>query len=103
MEDGPELPGWRWGPFTFRVPFYHTRLCWSEFLQGLFVSAATGLALIPVMTAFFGLSFEEAVALSMIHASLIASAVIVFGEPYAGGWITPALPLKAPTIKPKSE
>ena len=93
MEDGPELPGWRWGPFTFRVPFYHTRLCWSEFLQGLFVSAATGLALIPVMTAFFGLSFEEAVALSMIHASLIASAVIVFGEPYAGGWITPALPL----------
>ena len=81
------------GLFTFRVPFYHTRLCWSEFLQGLFVSAATGLALIPVMTAFFGLSFEEAVALSMIHASLIASAVIVFGEPYAGGWITPALPL----------
>ena len=73
MEDRPELPGWRWGPFTFRVPFYHTRLCWSEFLQGLFVSAATGLALIPVMTAFFGLSFEEAVALSMIHASLIAS------------------------------
>jgi|TARA_B100000519_G_scaffold29434_2_gene20631 hypothetical protein len=61
------------GLFTFRVPFYHTRLCWSEFLQGLFVSAATGLALIPVMTAFFGLSFEEAVALSMIHASLIAS------------------------------
>lgn len=57
------------------------------------VSAATGLALIPVMTAYFGLSFEEAVALSMIHAFLIASAVIFFGEPYAGGWITPALPL----------
>lgn len=57
------------------------------------VSAATGLALVPVMTAYFGFSFEEAVALSMVHAFLIASAVIVFGEPYAGGWITPALPL----------
>lgn len=57
------------------------------------VSAATGLALVPVMIAYFGFSFEEAVALSMIHAFLIASAVIIFGEPYAGGWITPALPL----------
>lgn len=93
MAERQELAGWRWGPFTFRVPFYHTRLCWSEFLQGLLVSAATGLALIPVMTAYFGLSFEEAVALSMVHAFLIASAVIIFGEPYAGGWITPALPL----------
>ena len=93
MTERKELPGWRWGPFTFRLPFYHTKLCWSEFLQGLMVSAATGLALVPVMTAFFGFSFEEAIALSMIHAFLISSAVIVFGEPYAGGWITPALPL----------
>ncbi|TGN41123.1 hypothetical protein [Marinobacter confluentis] len=93
MSERKELPGWRWGPFTFRLPFYHTKLCWSEFLQGLMVSAATGLALVPIMTAFFGFSFEEAIALSMIHAFLIASAVIVFGEPYAGGWITPALPL----------
>jgi len=88
-----ELPGWRWGPFTFRLPFYHTRLYWPEFLQGLFVAAATGLALVPVMTAYFGLSFEQAVALSLVHSALIASAIIVFGEPYAPGWITPALPL----------
>ncbi|MCH8500216.1 MAG: hypothetical protein LAT63_17225 [Marinobacter sp.] len=93
MEKPKELPGWQWGPFTFRVPFYHTRLLWPEFLQGLFVSAATGMALVPVMMAFFGLTFEEAVALSLIHTALIASAVIVFGEPYAAGWITPALPL----------
>lgn len=93
MSERKELPGWRWGPFTFRVPFYHSKLCWSEFLQGLMVSAATGLALVPVMIAYFGLSFDEAIALSMIHAFLIASAVIIFGEPYAGGWITPALPL----------
>ena len=33
--------GWQWGPFTFRLPFYHTRLVWPEFLQGLLVSTAT--------------------------------------------------------------
>lgn len=89
----PELPGWRWGPFTFRLPFYHTKLYWQEALQGLFVAAATGLALVPLMMEFFGLSFAEAIAVSMIHTILIASAVIVFGEPYAPGWVTPALPL----------
>ncbi len=89
----PELPGWRWGPFTFRLPFYHTRFYWQEALQGFFVAAATGLALIPIMTGAFGLSFEEAVAVSMLHSILIGSALILFGEPYAPGWVTPALPL----------
>src|SRR5690606_16760556 len=56
-------------------------------------AAATGLSLIPLMTMFFGLTFEEAVAASMIHSILISSALIVFGEPYAPGWLTPALPL----------
>ncbi len=89
----PEQPGWRWGPFTFRLPFYHSKLCWPELVQGLLIAAATGLSLVPLMTSFFGLSFEEAVAVSMIHSALIASSIIVFGEPYAPGWITPALPL----------
>lgn len=88
-----EHPGWRWGPFTARVPFLHTKLYWPEFLQGLFVAAATGLALVPVLTGLFGLTFEEAVAASLIHTVLITSASLVFGEPYAPGWITPALPL----------
>ncbi|WVM88767.1 hypothetical protein UMZ34_22760 [Halopseudomonas pachastrellae] len=79
----PEQPGWRWGPFTFRLPFYHSKLCWPELVQGLLIAAATGLSLVPLMTSFFGLSFEEAVAVSMIHSALIASAIIVFGEPYA--------------------
>ncbi|HDZ55135.1 MAG TPA: hypothetical protein ENI17_07340 [Pseudomonas xinjiangensis] len=89
----PEQPGWRWGPFTFRLPFYHTKLYWQEALQGLIIAAATGLAIVPLMTSFFGLTFEEAVAVSLVHSTLIASALIVFGEPYAPGWITPALPL----------
>jgi len=89
----PEQPGWRWGPFTFRMPFYHTKFQWQEAVQGFFVAAATGLALVPIMTGAFGLSFEEAIAVSMIHSLLIGSALIFFGEPYAPGWITPALPL----------
>ena len=89
----PEQPGWRWGPFTFRMPFYHTKFHWQEAVQGFFVAAATGLALVPIMTGAFGLSFEEAIAVSMIHSLLIGSALIFFGEPYAPGWITPALPL----------
>lgn len=85
--------GWRWGPFTFRLPFYHTRLYWPEFLQGAMVASATGLALVPMMMMHFGLSFEQALTCTFIHTLLITSALIVFGEPYAPGWITPALPL----------
>lgn len=93
MSTHKEQPGWHWGPFTFRLPFYHTKLYWPEFLQGVLIASATGLALIPVMTGYFGLDFEQAVALSFLHSILITSAVILFGEPYAPGWITPALPL----------
>ena len=28
------------GPFTFRLPFYHSKLCWPEFFQGLLIAAA---------------------------------------------------------------
>lgn len=86
-------PGWHWGPFTARIPFLHTRLLWPEFLQGMFVAAATGLALVPILTSMFGLTFEQSVAMALIHSTLIVSATIVFGEPYGAGWITPALPL----------
>ncbi len=88
-----EHRGWHWGACTTRVPFLHTRLYWTQFLQGVFVASATGLALVPVMTSLFGLSFEEAVAASIIHSLLLTSSPVLFGEPYAPGWITPALPL----------
>lgn len=92
-EDGAVHPGFRWGPFTFRVPFYHTRFEGPEFFQGILVSAATGLAIVPVMTGSLGLTFEEAVSMALLHAILVSSAPILFGEPFAAGWITPALPL----------
>lgn len=62
-------------------------------MQGALVAAATGLALVPILMGYFGLSFEQAIAASFIHSFLITTAIIVFGEPYCPGWITPALPL----------
>ena len=92
-EYGQAHPGFPWGPFVFRVPVYHTRIEWPELAQGVFVAGATGLALVPLLTTHFGLSFEVAVGVALIQALLVNSAPIVFGEPYAAGWLTPALPL----------
>ncbi len=39
------------------------------------------------------MSFEEGVALSFISGTLIAAGPIVFGVPFAPGWITPAYPI----------
>ena len=92
-QPGAEHPGWKWGPFTLRVPFYHTRVEVSELLQGFLVAGATGLALVPLLTGQFGLTFEEAVAFIVVLTLLVCSAFIVFGDPFAPGWVTPALPL----------
>ena len=93
MSNPHRRDGWNWGPFTFRLPFYHTRLLWPEFLQGLLVSTATGLALVPILVGYFGLSFEEAVTATMLYSALLVASLYVFGEPYAPGWNTAALPL----------
>ena len=91
--DGRVHPGWNWGPFTLRVPFYHTRVEWPELAQGIFVAGATGLGLVPVLMGYFGLSFNEALAIVFMQSVLLCTAPILFGEPYAPGWVTPALPL----------
>jgi hypothetical protein len=91
-QDGEIQPGINWGPFTLRIPFVHAGFELPEFLQGVLVSAATGLALVPVFMGSLGLTFEEAVLMSTISAFLIGLGPILFGEPYAAGWITPALP-----------
>jgi hypothetical protein len=39
-----------------------------------------------------GLSFEEAVMMAMIHSILISTSWMLFGDPYAPGWLTPAIP-----------
>lgn len=90
--DGVVQPGIKWGPFTFRVPFYHTRVEWPELTQGLAITLSTSMALTPLLMGAFGLTFDEAVTVSLIHYILVSASPILFGEPYAGGWITPALP-----------
>jgi hypothetical protein len=84
--------GYKWGIFTARVPFLHMRIEVRELVQGLIVSLSTGMALVPLLMSGFGLTFEEAVTISMIHTMLVTSNLLLFGEPFAGGWVTPALP-----------
>jgi hypothetical protein len=84
--------GIKWGPFRLRIPFVHMKFLTGEFLQGLIIAGATALAGAPVVMAL-GLSFEQAVACALIASILITSGPIVFGEPLAPGWVTPALPL----------
>lgn len=91
--DAEVQPGIKWGPFTFRIPFIHTRIEWPELTQGLAITLSTSMALTPLLMGAFGLTFDEAVTVSLIHYILVSASPILFGEPYAGGWITPALPL----------
>ncbi len=86
-------PGIRWGPFTARIPLVHTRAAWPELVQNLVVAGATGLAVVPIFTEHFGMSFDIAVTLCIVQAVILCSAFFLFGDPFCPGWITPALPL----------
>jgi hypothetical protein len=90
--DGEVHPGIKWGPFTMRIPLIHMRFSLSNMLQGFAVAGATGLALVPYFIALLGLSFEEAVTMAMFHSMLISFSWMFFGDPYAPGWLTPAIP-----------
>lgn len=86
-------PGWRWGPFTARVPLLHLEPQAPELIQGLLVASATGLAVVPLYAEHFGMGFETAVALVVLQSLIICSSFLLFGEPFCPGWLTPALPL----------
>jgi hypothetical protein len=89
----PEPPGWKWGPFTARLPFLHLPAEGQELIQGLLVSATTGLAVTPIYAELFGMDFETAVAMVVTQSLIIYSAFLLFGEPFCPGWLTPVLPL----------
>ncbi len=91
--DGDISPGLKWGPFVTRIPIYHTRIYWPELSQGLVITLSTSMALTPLLMSAFGLNFAEAITMALLHYLLVSSSPIIFGEPYAAGWITPALPL----------
>ncbi|MFT6329511.1 MAG: hypothetical protein ACJAYN_001443 [Bermanella sp.] len=90
--DGEVQPGFKWGPFTMRIPLIHLRFSLADMLQGLAVAGATGMALVPYFMALLGLNFEEAVTMAMFHSLLISFSWMFFGDPYAPGWLTPAIP-----------
>ncbi|MFT5573873.1 MAG: hypothetical protein ACI9FR_002809 [Cryomorphaceae bacterium] len=90
--EGEVQPGVKWGPFTMRIPLIHLRFSLADMLQGLAVAGATGLALVPYFMALLGLDFEEAVVMAMFHSILISFSWMFFGDPYAPGWLTPAIP-----------
>ena len=92
MSTASKSQGIKWGPFTLRIPFIHIKFRAGEFFQGMVISGATAFAAVPVAMGL-GLSFEDGIALSFIAGTLIASGPILFGEPMAPGWITPALPI----------
>jgi hypothetical protein len=96
--EGGVQPGVKWGPFTMRIPLVHLRFSLADMLQGLAVAGATGLALVPYFMALLGLSFEEAVVMAMFHSMLISFSWMFFGDPYAPGWLTPAIPFVAAFI-----
>lgn len=89
---GGVQPGVKWGPFTMRIPLIHLRFLLADMLQGMAVAGATGLALVPYFMSLLGLGFEEAVAMAMFHSLLISFSWMFFGDPYAPGWLTPAIP-----------
>lgn len=90
--EGAVQPGVKWGPFTMRIPLIHLRFLLGDMLQGLAVAGATGLALVPYFMSLLGLGFEEAVVMAMFHSLLISFSWMFFGDPYAPGWLTPAIP-----------
>ncbi|WP_299597780.1 hypothetical protein [uncultured Microbulbifer sp.] len=94
LESSPRKPsGWRWGLFTLRVPFLHLKFVPSQFVQGLVVASGTSLIMAPVMMGFFGLSFEESLALLLLANTVLCASFLLFGEPFAPGMLTPAFPL----------
>ena len=84
--------GFKWGPFTLRIPFIHIKFRAGEFFQGMVISGATAFAAVPIAMGL-GLTFEEGVALSFVAGTLISAGPIIFGEPMAPGWVTPAVPI----------
>ena len=91
--DGEVQPGIKWGPFTMRIPlhsfaFFIVRHAYKG-------SQSLGPQDWPwcrISWLYWGWSFEEAVTMAMFHSMLISFSWMFFGDPYAPGWLTPAIP-----------
>lgn len=93
-QEGGVQPGIKWGGFTTRIPGVHVGLSWPEIIQGGLLTTATGGVVAALTMKFFNVPFEIAWAVVLIQLFWVwAVPTMIFGEPYAPGWITPALPL----------
>ena len=92
--DGGVQPGIKWWKFTTRIPGVHTKLSLPEIIQGGLLTTATGGVVAALTMKYFNVPFEVAWAVVIIQLVWVwAIPTMLCGEPYAPGWITPALPL----------
>jgi hypothetical protein len=91
---GGVQPGIKWGHFTTRIPGIHSRFSLPELIQGGLLTTATGGVVAALTMKYFNVPFEVAWAVVIIQLFWVwVVPTVIFGEPYAPGWITPALPL----------
>lgn len=88
---GEEQPYISLGLFKLRLPFIHWKWEFPEMIQALVVFV-TGTAAITYLQDLFGLSFEVALSIVIVHEALYLVNNLL-GDPLIGGWITPAVPL----------
>ncbi|MBU8906458.1 hypothetical protein [Desertibacillus haloalkaliphilus] len=92
-KEGEIHPGLKWGPFTMRIPGIHLELTPSQHIQGGLILLATCGSITPLAMQFFDVSFDVAWTVSLIFLFWVLAQTILFGDVYAAGAITPALPL----------
>ncbi|WP_179295473.1 hypothetical protein [Bacillus sp. FJAT-45350] len=92
-EHGGIQPGIKWGPFTMRIPGVHVGLYPSQHLQGGLLLLAAGGATAPLLMQYFDVSFEIAWTVMLVLFFWVIAQNVLFGDVYAGGAITAALPL----------
>lgn len=88
---GEEQPYIPLGIFKLRLPFLHWEWEFPEMIQAMVVFV-TGTAATAYLQDLFGISFEMALSIVIVHEALYLVNNFL-GDPLVGGWITPALPL----------
>jgi hypothetical protein len=88
---GTETPYLPAGPFKIRLPFYHYRFEWPDYVQGLLM-CAVDLGAITLLADYLGMPFEVALAVVILNGLLYLTHHLL-GDPVIPGWITPAIPL----------
>lgn len=93
-KDGSVQPGIKWGSFTARIPGIHINFSVPEIIQGGLLATATAGVVASLHMKYFAIPFEVAWAIALLQLIFLwAVPVLLCGEPYAPGWVTPALPL----------